>query len=96
MAAQLGHLIDLSSLGNITIGVIPYESGAHPGFNAFNILEFGMSSPSVVYVEGMFGDIFIETAREVDRFQKVFAALQAKTFDEDGSRALIRRIRRDL
>jgi uncharacterized protein DUF5753 len=96
MAAQLGHLIDLSILENVTIGIIQYDSGAHPGFNAFNILEFGTSSPNVVYIEGAFGDIYVETPREVERFQRLFAAVHAKALDKDGSRALIRRIQRDL
>jgi transcriptional regulator with XRE-family HTH domain len=96
MAVQLDHLIDLSRLDNVTIEVIPYGSGAHAGFNAFDILEFDAALPGVVYLEGVFGELYFEKPEEVDRFQKIFSVLREKALDEEDSRALIGTARRSL
>jgi transcriptional regulator with XRE-family HTH domain len=97
MAVQLDRLIELSRLRNVAIGVISFRSGAHPGGDgAFDILEFGASLPGVVYLEGLFGQIFVESPRDVGRYQSAFETLHAAALDQEDSQQLIRRIRRDL
>jgi transcriptional regulator with XRE-family HTH domain len=97
MADQLDQLIDLSGLENVSIEVIPYESGAHPGVGgAFDILELAASLPAVVYVEGLFGQIYLERPQDVDRFQNAFEALHTASLDQGNSRRLITEIRKDL
>lgn len=73
MAGQLNRLVEVASQPNVTIKVIPYSVGAHPAMdNMFNILDFGNIAPSVVYVEGLMGWIYIERPQEIARYRQVF------------------------
>jgi transcriptional regulator with XRE-family HTH domain len=68
MNAQLGHILELVGLPNITVQIISYGAGAHPAPGSmFNILEFGGSAPAVVYVEGLVGWLYIEQPKDVTR-----------------------------
>jgi transcriptional regulator with XRE-family HTH domain len=97
MAAQLDRLIELSGLENVTIQVIPYGSGCHPGLGgAFDILDFAGTLPGVVYVEGLFGVIYVEKVPDVDRHRAAFELLRDVALDQESSNKLIMRIRRDL
>ncbi len=73
MAAQLRQLKTVASLPNVTLQVIPFSVGAHPGMeNMFNIIDFGDVAPRVVYVEGLMGWLFLERENDVARYLKVF------------------------
>ena len=76
MKAQLEHLVEISRLPNVTLQVISYSAGAHPAMDStFNILEFAGSVPSVVYVEGLVGWIYMKRPREIERYTEVFERL---------------------
>jgi transcriptional regulator with XRE-family HTH domain len=76
MGEQLGHIVELAALRNVTVQVIPYDAGAHPAPGSmFNILEFNAVVPDVVYVEGLAGWIYIERPEDVARYSRVFARL---------------------
>ena len=52
MRAQLGRLLEMSERPNITLQVIPFDRGVHPGMlGAFVQLKFGAVAPDIVYVE---------------------------------------------
>jgi hypothetical protein len=93
MATQLDHLIELSGQPNVTMQVIPYTVGAHPAMNStFNILEFAGPVPSVVYVEGLVGWIYVERPQEVCRYQQVFERLRTVSLSPQESIELIAKI----
>ena len=93
MRAQLDRLIELSKQPSVTMQVIPHSIGAHPAMNStFNIHEFAGSVPSVVYVEGLVGWIYIERPQDVERYQQVFEHLRTVTSNPQDSIALIARI----
>jgi transcriptional regulator with XRE-family HTH domain len=78
MCTQLGRLIEASRLPNVTIQVIPFAVGSHPGLESnFNILELPTPTPSVVFVEGLVGSMYLERAEDLKRYREVFARLQA-------------------
>ncbi len=79
MAEQLGHLAKVAKLPSVTIQVIPFAVGAHPAMDSmFDILEFRESAlPSVVYVEGLMGWLYIERPQDISRYVKVFQLLRA-------------------
>jgi hypothetical protein len=43
--------------------------------STFNTLEFGSSVPSVVYVEGLVGWLYLDRSTEIARYQQVFEFL---------------------
>jgi transcriptional regulator with XRE-family HTH domain len=96
MLAQLDRLAELSGSGNVTVEVIPYEAGAHPGYTLFNIFEFAGTLPAVVYMEGLFGEIYYEREKDVGRYEDIFTALHAIALDRHRSGELIMKIRSSL
>lgn len=78
MAGQLAHLVEVAKLKSVTIQVIPFAAGAHPAMDSmFDILEFRESAlPSVVYVEGLMGWLYIERPQDISRYVKVFQLLR--------------------
>jgi transcriptional regulator with XRE-family HTH domain len=94
MAAQLERLIEATREPKITIQVIPYEAGYHPALDSiFSILEFAGDVPSVVYVEGLVGSIYLERREDLDRYQQVFNRLSEIALSSDDSIALMRKVR---
>jgi transcriptional regulator with XRE-family HTH domain len=78
MAAQLAHLIETARLPNVTVQVIPFSVGSHPGLESnFNILELPPPTQSVVFVEGLIGSVYLERAEDLKRYRKVFDRLQS-------------------
>lgn len=77
MRAQLDHLVEAAGLYGVTIQVIPYSTGAHPALEStFSILDFDEPVPSVVYVEGLIGFIYVERSQDVARYERVFGRLR--------------------
>lgn len=76
MGTQLRQLVELASLPNIEIQVVPYDIGAHPAMDSnFAVLEFGGSAPDVVYVEGLSGWTYLERQQDLERYRSVFERL---------------------
>jgi transcriptional regulator with XRE-family HTH domain len=95
MEAQLEHLVEMSRLPNVTLQVISYSAGAHPAMDStFNILEFAGSVPSVVYVEGLVGWVYMKRPRDIARYENVFERLCSIALDSQASIELIKGIRR--
>jgi transcriptional regulator with XRE-family HTH domain len=79
MRAQLRHLLEVAQLPRVTLQVIPYDAGPHPGaLGPFAILKFAdPADPEAVYVENLAGELFVEEPSEVERFQIAFQRLVA-------------------
>jgi hypothetical protein len=93
MRGQLGRLVEVSKQPNVTIQIIPYSAGAHPAMDSvFNILEFADPVPSVVYVEGLVGWIYVERPQDIDRYQQVFEHLRTVALSPQESIELLVRI----
>ena len=91
MRAQLEHLVELSRLPHVTVQVIPFSMGAHPGLNGqYAILEFADASDStVVYLEGLTSDLYLEKADDVQTYSVMYEHLRAQALNPDQTRTLI-------
>lgn len=77
MRDQLQRMIEATQLPNVTIQVIPFSAGAHPAMeSSFDILEFGPTAPSLVYVEGLAGYMYLERSQDLQRYELVFERLR--------------------
>jgi transcriptional regulator with XRE-family HTH domain len=93
MRTQLKHVADMATLPNVRIQVIPYGVGAHPALEStFYILDFSDTVPSVVYVEGLVGWIYLERKEDLDRYRRVFQRLGDIALNERKSIAFINAI----
>jgi hypothetical protein len=91
MAAQLRALADAAERPQITLQVLPFSAGAHAGLEGgFVLIEFpSEQDPDVVYVEGMMGDVYLESVEEVKRYQSAFECIQAIALSPGKSKATI-------
>jgi transcriptional regulator with XRE-family HTH domain len=91
MRGQLAELVNRAKLPNVTIQVIPFEAGAHPGQDStFMILEFeGQAATDVVYIEGLIGNFYLERQADLERYAQVFGDLCRKALDPERSVDLI-------
>ncbi|MFG2538536.1 helix-turn-helix domain-containing protein [Streptomyces sp. NPDC048511] len=91
MRAQLLHLAELSELPHVTLQVLPYDVGAHPGmYGKFAILEFQEAmDASVVYLEGVTSDLYLEKANDVQSYAVMYEHLRAKALSAEQSRDFI-------
>ena len=91
MSGQLRHLVDSAQQGKTTIQVVPYRAGAHAGtIGSFVILDFEeLTDPTVVYVETLAGDIYLEERSDVNRYTLAFDRLRAASLHPDDSVRLI-------
>ncbi|MFI9393660.1 helix-turn-helix domain-containing protein [Streptomyces bauhiniae] len=91
MREQLEHLIELSNLPHVTVQVLPFEVGAHPGLNGqYAILEFAdAADSSVVYLEGVTSDLYLEKAPDVQKYAVMYEHLRAQALPVEQSQRFI-------
>ncbi|MEL3945548.1 helix-turn-helix domain-containing protein [Streptomyces alboflavus] len=91
MREQLEYLVEQSQLPHVTVQVIPFDMGAHPGLNGqYAILEFpDASDSSVVYIEGVTSDLYLEKANDVQQYSVMYEHLRAQALNVEQSRQLI-------
>lgn len=98
MREQLGRLAEIAEWPNVTVQVLPFSAGTHPGMDGeFVIIDFpDADDDPFVYEEGLFGDIYTETPEEIARYRLAFdhAAADSALSSAD-SVSMIRRLAAD-
>ncbi|MEE1755792.1 helix-turn-helix domain-containing protein [Streptomyces sp. SP18CS02] len=91
MVEQLEHLIEQSQLPHVTVQVLPFDMGAHPGISGhYAVLEFpDTSDSSVVYIEGVTSDLYLEKAHDVQRYSVMYEHLRAQALNVDQTRQFV-------
>ena len=95
MREQLEHLYEASQWPHITLQVLTFDGGLHPGLGGpFAIIEFPERfDPDVVYTEGVTGQAYIEERdKEVRARSEAFDLLRASALPPADSALLIRSI----
>ncbi|MDN3355055.1 helix-turn-helix transcriptional regulator [Actinomadura sp. DC4] len=84
MRAQLQHLVQMAAHPKVTLQVLPFAAGPHPGTGGrFTILRFP-GPPGAVYIETIAGELFIQSGG-VDQYQSVFRRLNAKALSPEAT-----------
>jgi transcriptional regulator with XRE-family HTH domain len=81
MVRQLDHLIELSSLANLTIQILPFTAGflRATGAGQFLVLGFDYTADQdVVFVESHSGTSFLEGDFGVETFKRMFKDVRAR------------------
>ncbi|MEV7675660.1 MULTISPECIES: helix-turn-helix domain-containing protein [unclassified Streptomyces] len=91
MVQQLEHLLEQSQLPHVTVQVMPFDMGAHPGISGqYSILEFpDTSDSSVVYIEGVTSDLYLEKTQDVGKYSVMYEHLRAQALNVDQTREFI-------
>ena len=98
MQAQLLHLADTAIQGKITVQVLPFSAGPHPGqAGPFIILGFAeLTEPEVVYMETVGGNLYVDKPEEVRLFTTVFDQLRAVALSPAQSAAMLQALAGEL
>ncbi|WP_333769554.1 helix-turn-helix domain-containing protein [Streptomyces sp. IBSBF 2435] len=91
MREQLAHLVELSHLPHVTVQVLPFEAGAHPGLSGqFAVLEFtDTTDATVVYLEGVNSDLYLEKDTDVQAYSVMYEHLRAQALSAEATRQFI-------
>lgn len=91
MREQLAHLVQAAGLDRVILQVIPLAIGAHPALDStFVILQFDEAMVNdVVYIEGVVGNIYLESAADLQRYRRMFSRLTSIALSPDDSVALV-------
>jgi hypothetical protein len=94
MAEQLHHLADMARQPHITLQVLPFKVGAHPGMHgAFAIMDFpDTADPELVYIENMAGALYLEKEADVRRYTEMFDQLRAAALNPTDSQRMVARL----
>ena len=88
MHDALGHAAELSRRPNVSIQVIPVDTGANAGLGGSFSLASGDGAPEVLLMETV-EDVTSETRSLVRRAETIFVRVQADALPRAASRALI-------
>ncbi|WP_225724923.1 MULTISPECIES: helix-turn-helix transcriptional regulator [unclassified Nocardia] len=101
MSGQLRHLLDVATMPNISIRVIPRSKmGACIGLitGAFIMMEFPahptvhLTEPPLIYIQGYTGGLYLDKEHEIRQYRCALAQLQHMALGEEESKNLISRI----
>lgn len=92
MCEQLQHLLALMERPNITIQVLPFSTGLHPGMkSSFTLLRFpeGFDDMDCVYLENENGAVWQERPGDIARYSEIFTRLRDAALSPADTRALL-------
>ena len=98
MRQQLQHLAEMGSVRNVTLQVLPYTAGEHPGLDGgFSIVGFPeRADPDVVYIETTTSDLYLEEAEAIDRYTLLFDHIRAVALSPTESTEFFASVAREL
>ncbi|MGH3815249.1 MAG: helix-turn-helix domain-containing protein [Pseudonocardiaceae bacterium] len=95
MREQVARLREAASRPNITVQVLPFSVGAHPGMTGpFTMLRFAERSMDVVFVEQRGGAIYLERPVDVDLHEATFERLSDLALSDDDTISLLNEMER--
>jgi hypothetical protein len=77
MRMQLEHLLEATEMGNVTLQVMPFESGGHAATGgAYSILRFPEQDlPDIVYIEHLTSALYLDKLDDLDQYTATMEAL---------------------
>jgi transcriptional regulator with XRE-family HTH domain len=98
MRGQLLHLLQAVDRPNITVQVITFDAGAHPGMpGSFVYMEFGEAAdPELVYIDTLAGDLFLEAEADLRRYSQMFDHLRATALSQSQTTDMISAVTESL
>ncbi|MGH3381993.1 MAG: helix-turn-helix domain-containing protein [Actinoallomurus sp.] len=104
MAAQLERLMEAGDYPSVSIRVVPFEVGLHPGLQSgsFILMRFPTTAdgremePTTVYMDGFTGALYLDKPHEVARYDAAFDAIWTVAHSEARSMSLLHEIAREF
>ena len=98
MRGQLERLIEATKLPNVTLQILPFDSGAHPAMvGSFSVLRFpDQELPDVVYLEHLTSALYLNKPDEVDQYLHVMESICVRAAAPDQTVELLDQILAEL
>jgi len=98
MREQLSKILEVAAIPHVTMQVVPFDAGAHPGMdNTFTLLEFNTpAQPPIAYVENLAGTFYLERESEIMRYREVLEHLRACALSPANSAKCVREVKESL
>jgi transcriptional regulator with XRE-family HTH domain len=89
---QFMHLVSVADLSNVTIQIVPFTAGMHPGMKGpFEVVEFeDAPDEKIVFLEGPRGDFISDDPEETDSYLEAFRRITEKSLAPRDSVALLK------
>jgi transcriptional regulator with XRE-family HTH domain len=94
MRGQLERLLEATKLPNVTLQVLPFDTGAHPAMvGSFSVLRFpDQELPDVVYLEHLTSALYLNKPEEVDQYLHVMESICVRAAAPDQTVELLNRL----
>jgi transcriptional regulator with XRE-family HTH domain len=98
MRGQLERLIEAAKLPNVTLQILGFDAGAHPGMvGSFTVLRFpDQELPDVVYLEHLTSASYLSKPDEVDQYLHVMESICVRAAPPEETVERLARILDDL
>ncbi|GEB47634.1 MULTISPECIES: helix-turn-helix domain-containing protein [Streptomyces] len=98
MRAQIDRLVELTARPNITLQIIPFSSGPHPGmFGPFQLFRFDIPElPDIVYTESLTGAAYLDQRPETAAYLEVLDRMGAQAAPVPHTEAVLGDIRKEF
>ncbi|MFE0027107.1 helix-turn-helix domain-containing protein [Amycolatopsis sp. NPDC059021] len=94
--AQLEHLLALNRRSTVTVRVVPFSVGAHPGHEGPVMLLDYLAEPTFAYAETRALNSFLEDGSPVDRIKSAWRQICSAALSVEDSARLIASVLGDL
>jgi transcriptional regulator with XRE-family HTH domain len=98
MRAQIDKLLDATKLPNVTLQVVPFATGPHPGtYGPFVLFRFALPElPDMVYSEYLTGAVYLDARAEVATHLEVMDRMAAQAATAHRTKEILRDLRKEL
>ncbi|MFB9461460.1 helix-turn-helix domain-containing protein [Streptomyces cinereospinus] len=98
MRAQIDKLLDVARLPHVTLQVVPFATGPHPGtYGPFVLFRFAMPElPDMVYSEYLTGAVYLDARAEVATHLEVMDRMAAQAATAHRTKEILEDLRKEL
>ncbi|OIJ89094.1 helix-turn-helix domain-containing protein [Streptomyces colonosanans] len=98
MRAQVERLLEVTQLPHVTLQVLEFSSGPHPGtYGPFVLFRFAMSElPDMVYSEYLTGAVYLDARAEVATHLEVMDRMAAQAATAQRTKEILEDLRKEL
>jgi len=98
MRAQIDRLIEAIQMPNVTLQVVPFAAGPHPGMGGpFQLFRFQIPElPDIVYAEGLTGAGYLDQRTDVAAYLEALDQMGTRATSARRTEGFLREIRKEL
>lgn len=90
---QFDRLISAASMAHVTLQVLPFDVGPHPGQNGtFTVIRFPDPAGQVVHLDTLTGSFYLEESHQIDSYNLAFEHLKAEGLNKAQSLRHIKKL----